>query len=149
MHTTPLAAGELTGATGTVTGAAVSLVLVLVLVYGVIGKGKRKLASGPAQFVGLFCEIALLRTPQGTIWSDIGGAFKSIASGLAHNDALGAIGFTGLALVLIVLSLFARIVPASGTFLGLLLGASLISADGSIAQAVVQFVSIPLDMVSS
>ncbi|MFD7954356.1 hypothetical protein ACFV4X_12760 [Streptomyces ardesiacus] len=145
MQDVTIAAGSLSGAVGGISAGGVSLVLIIVMVYGVIGKGKKKLASGPAQIVGIFGELAFLRSTGFT--RNIGDAFHSVVAGLAENPALGNIGMTGVALVLIALSLFARIVPASGVFLGMLMGAAFQAADGSIWQAIVQIFSIPFQMM--
>ncbi|MGW6145528.1 hypothetical protein [Streptomyces sp. NPDC055140] len=119
--------------------------MIIVMVYGVIGRGRKRLASGPAQIVGIFGELAFLRSTGFT--RNIGDAIHSVVVGLAENPALGAIKMTGVALVLIALSLFARIVPVSGVFLGMLMGAAFEAADGTIWQAIVQIFSIPFQLM--
>lgn len=144
---THLAAGDLTTAVGGVSATGIALVLVVVLVYGVIGKGKRKLASGPAQMIGIFAELAFLRS-QG-LWQDIGAAVQTIPAGLADNAQLGSPGMAVVCLLLIVFALFARIVPATGAVLGLLMGAAFDAADGSIWQAIVALFSIPFGLLGA
>lgn len=147
MTTTHLAAGDLTTAVGAMSAAGIALVLVAVLTYGVIGKGKRRLATGPAQIVGIFAELAFLRA--GTFWSDVGTAIQAVPTGLAGNQALGAPGITTVCLLLIVLSAFARLVPASAAVLGLLMGGAFAAADGSIWQAVVAVFSVPFSLLGA
>lgn len=147
MQDVTLAAGSLSGAVGPIPAAGISLVLIVVMVYGVIGKGKKKLASGPAQIVGIFGELAFLRSTGFT--RSIGDAFHSVVVGLAENPDLGNIGMTGVAMLFIALSLFARIVPASGVFLGMLMGAAFEAAHGSIWEALVAIFSIPFSMMGN
>jgi hypothetical protein len=139
--------GDLTGAVGALSATGIALVLMITLVYGVIGKGKRKLATGPAQVVGIFAELAFLRA--GSFWQDIGSAFQSIPVGIAGNQELGAPGVATVCLVLVVLSAFARIVPASAAFLGLLMGGAFEAADGSIWQAIVSIFSVPFGLLGA
>jgi hypothetical protein len=147
VSTVHLAAGDLTTAVGGVSATGIALVLVAVLVYGVIGKGKRKLAAGPAQAVGIFAELAFLRSEG--LWLNIGAAVQTIPAGLADNAQLGAPGMAVVCLLLIVLSLFARIVPATGAVLGLLMGAAFAAADGSIWQAIVAIFSVPFGLLGA
>lgn len=142
-----LAAGDLSTAVGPLSATALALVTSVVLVLGVVGKGKKKLASGPAQLVGLFAELAFLRA--GSFWHDVGGAFQSIPQGLANSTELGAPGMGAICLLFIVLSLFARIVPVTGALLGLMLGGAFQAADGSIWHALVSILTIPFGLLGA
>lgn len=148
MHTTiQLTAGDLTGAIGAVPATGIALILIVVLVLGVVGKGKKKLASGPAQAWGIIAELAFLRS--GAPFHDIGVAVQSIPQALAGNPALGTPGMTAVCLLFIVLSLFARLVPVTGALLGLMMGASFAAAEGSIWQLLVSLFSLPLSLVGA
>lgn len=148
-HTTAItvAAGDLSTAVGPISATGLALLTGTMLVLGVVGKGKKKLASGPAQLVGIFAELAFLRS--GTPFNDIGAAFQSIPQGLADSPQLGAPGMAAVCLLLIVLSLFARIVPVSGALLGLMLGGAFDAADGSIWQALVSILTIPFGLLGA
>ncbi|ONK13290.1 hypothetical protein [Streptomyces sp. MP131-18] len=148
-HTvTPLAAeGDLTEAVGAISASGIALILVITLIYGVIGKGRRRLASGPAQAIGIFAELAFLRA--NSFWRDIGEAIQSIPTGISTNAELGNPGMATVCAVLIVLSLFARLVPASGALIGLLMGAAFEASDGSIWQAIVSIFSVPFGLLGA
>ncbi|MFF9785770.1 hypothetical protein [Streptomyces nigrescens] len=146
MHTTTIAAPSLTAAVGPVSATALALILGLVLVLGVVGKGKKKLASGPAQLVGFFAEIAFLRSSD--LPRDFGESFQAITDGLAGVPNL-TIGATGVVLLLFVLSLFARIVPVSGAILGLLLAAAMDSAPGSLFKGTISIFEIPFGLMGA
>lgn len=147
MQSTVLAASTLTGAVGPVSATAVGVAMLVVMVFGIIGKGKKKLNSGPAQIVGVFGELAFLRSDVFT--RDIGEAMQSITASLATNADLGSIGMTGVCLSIVALMFFARIVPASGLFLGMLLGGAMEAAPGSIWNAVVGVISLPLSVLGA
>ncbi|HEX5566086.1 MAG TPA: hypothetical protein VFY14_03970 [Streptomyces sp.] len=149
MFTAPvqLAAGDLTGAIGTIPAAGIALILIVVLILGVIGKGKKKLASGPAQAWGIVAELAFLRSP--APFRDIGEAVQSIPTALASNEGIGSPGMAAVCGLFIVLSLFARLVPVTGALLGLLMGAAFAAADGSIWQLLVSLFSLPLSLVGA
>jgi hypothetical protein len=147
MSTTLLAAGDLSGAIGAVPATGIALILVVVLVLGVVGKGKKKLASGPAQVWGIVAELAFLRS--GAPFHDLGVAVQAVPEALAGNAALGSPGMTTICLLFVVLSSFARLVPATGALLGLLTGAAFAAADGSIWQLVVSLFSLPLSLVGA
>lgn len=145
-HTITTAAGELTTAVGPVSATGLALLTGTMLVLGVAGKGKKRLASGPAQLVGVVTELAFLRS--GAPFADIGVAFQSIAQGIASNPDLGAPGMGAVCLLFIILSLFARIVPVTGALLGLVLGGAMEAANGSIWNALVGLLSIPLGFLA-
>ncbi|MFJ3097965.1 hypothetical protein [Streptomyces hydrogenans] len=145
MHTIELAASSLTGAVGPISSTGVAVTLLVVMAFGIIGKGKKKLNSGPAQIVGIFGELAFLKSDGFT--RDIGEAVQSITSGISTNPDLGTIGMTGVCIVIVVLMFFARIVPASGLFLGMLLGGAMDAAPGTIWNALVGIFSIPLSLL--
>ncbi|MFE0774174.1 hypothetical protein [Streptomyces sp. NPDC058861] len=145
MHSTVLAATNLTGAVGTVPATAVGIGLLLVMVFGVIGQGKKKLNTGPAQLVGAFGEITFLKSDGFT--RDIGDAIQAVTSGIAANPDLGNIGMVGVCIVLLALMFFARIVPASGILLGMLLAGAMAAAPGSIWKAIVGILSMPLSLL--
>jgi len=142
-----LAAGDLSNAVGPISATALALLTGTMLVLGVVGKGKRKLASGPAQLVGVIAELAFLRS--GTPFHDIGTAFQSIPQGIAGSPQLGTPGLAAVCLLLIVLSLFARIVPVSGALLGLMFGGAADAADGSIWHALVSFLTLPFGLLGA
>ncbi|MFE9764753.1 hypothetical protein ACPYPG_07015 [Streptomyces sp. FR-108] len=148
-HTTAvtLAAGDLSQAVGPISATGLALLTGTMLVLGVVGKGKKKLASGPAQLVGMLTELAFLRS--GAPFHDIGTAFQSIPQGIAETPGLGAPGLGAVCLLLIVLSLFARIVPVSGALLGLMLGGAFDAADGSIWHAIVSILTIPFGLLGA
>lgn len=145
MHT--IAAPGMASAIGTVPASGIALVLLVVLIYGVIGKGKKKLASGPAQVVGILAEIAFLRSP-GT-FGDFGEAIQAVPQSIATAPALGAIGMTATLCVFVGLALFARIVPATGAVLGLMIGAALQMAPGSLCRGLLAVASLPIDFLAS
>ncbi|MFE4312605.1 hypothetical protein ACFRR6_41860 [Streptomyces sp. NPDC056891] len=147
MQSTVLAAPALTGAIGPVPSTAVAVSMLVVMVFGIIGKGKKKLNSGPAQIVGLFGEIVFLRSDGPTL--AIGEAVQSITAGIAANPDLGNIGMVGVCLVILALMFFMRIVPASGLFLGMLLGGAMMAAPGSIWKAIIGIISIPLSLLAA
>ncbi|MDH6131938.1 hypothetical protein P3T37_001312 [Kitasatospora sp. MAA4] len=147
MSAIELAAATPAAAIGGVSAAGVAAVLLLVMVLGVIGKGKKKLASGPAQIVGFIAETAFLKAP--AFWHDIGAAFQSITDTMATNPALGGIGIGAVCLIVVVLSLFARLVPATAVFLGMLAGAAFAADPGSLPQGVVSILSIPLALLGA
>lgn len=142
-----LAAGDLTTAVGHVSATGIAIVLVLVLVLGVIGKGRRRLACGPAQVVGIFAELAFLRAEDP--WRGLGSAVQSVPAGLADNPQLGAPGMAVVCVILVVLSLFARLVPASAAILGLFMGAAFDAADGAIWQVIVAIFTIPFGLLGA
>ncbi|MFJ5635069.1 hypothetical protein ACIQF5_20830 [Streptomyces goshikiensis] len=145
MHSTVLAATNLTGAVGPVPATAVGIGLLIVMVFGVIGKGKKRLNTGPAQLVGAFGEITFLKS--NGFPRNIGDAVQSVTSGIATNPDLGNIGMVGVCIVLLALMFFARIVPASGVFLGMLLAGAMAAAPGSLWKVIVGFISLPLSLL--
>lgn len=140
MSNTLTTAAGLSSAIGPITATGLSLITLVMLILGVVGKGKKKLASGPAQIVGFFTEMELLRA--GSPFHDIGSAFQAICQGIATSEPLHSPGMPAVCLLLLILAAFARIVPASGAFLGMLLAAACEAAPGSIWQALYSIASI-------
>ncbi|MGW1290924.1 hypothetical protein ACWD4N_47120 [Streptomyces sp. NPDC002586] len=144
MHTV-LAEGNLSGAIGPVPANGIALVLIVVMGFGLAGKGKKKLASGPAQMVGFIGELAFLRS---TGWTrEIGESIRGISLDLASNPDLGAIGITSVCLIFLALAAFARIVPVTGAFLGMCTAGAFASADGALFKAFVTVAYLPLKLV--
>lgn len=146
MPTNHVAAGELTSAIGVLPATGVALILAVIAVLGVVGKGKKKLNSGPAQLVGLLAELTFLRCP--SPFGDIGDAFQSVSLGIADAEQLGAPGITTVCLLWLALAAFARVVPGAGVVLGMLLGGAMETADGSIWKAAEALISLPVDMLA-
>lgn len=141
-----LAAGTET-ALGHVSASGAALALGVMLVLGVKGQGKKKLALGPAQAVGFLAELAFLRA--GSFWRDIGEAVQSVPQSIASNPELGGIGIGAVCLLLVILSMFARLVPATAAVLGMLTAAAFEMADGSIWRAVVSIAGVALSLVGA
>lgn len=141
-----LAAGTET-ALGHVSAAGAAMALAVMLVLGVKGQGKKKLALGPAQLVGFLAELAFLRA--GSFWRDIGEAVQTIPQSIATNPELGGIGIGAVCLLMVILALFARLVPASAAVLGMLMAAAFEMADGSIWKAVVSIAGVILSFVGA
>ena len=145
MQSTVLAASTLTGAVGPVKATGVAVAMLIVMVFGIIGQGKKKLNAGPAQIVGFFGEIVFLKSNGYT--RDIGDSVQSVTAGIASNPDLGTIGMTGVCLSIVALMFFMRVVPASGVFLGMLLAGAMAAAPGSIWKAIIGIASIPLSLL--
>lgn len=58
---------------------AVSVILMVTLIHGAWGKGKKKLAREPAQAIGFFAELAFLRA--GSWPRDLGTAVSRLPQG--------------------------------------------------------------------
>lgn len=146
MHTHTIAAGTLGGFLGlTATGLAALSALMLVL--GIKGKGKKKLASGPAQLVSFYTEMFSLRA-DGPM-HDFGSAMQQITQALADNATL-SLGPNGVMWFMFILALFAPIVPATAGITGLLLAAAAAQTpDGSLGQAFNNVMAIVPNLLGS
>jgi hypothetical protein len=149
MHSTTLLAaeGDLTSAVGFLPASGVALILAATLVYGVIGRGRQRLASGPAQIVGAVAELAFLRAD--APFNSFGQAIQSISTSLAGAEGLGAPGMPTICLLLLVLAALARLVPVIGALLGLVFGGAVESAEGTLWVAVADFLAVPLTLVGA
>ncbi|MFI0742507.1 hypothetical protein ACH4PU_31185 [Streptomyces sp. NPDC021100] len=145
MPEIPLAAGGLANAVGPLSATAISVIVGTVLIMTVIGKGKKKLAAGTAQMIGVFGELAFLRADGP--FHDIGQAAASVDQSLAAEPSIGSIGMTGVTLLLLVLAALAKFAPPMSVIIGLLLGAAMDSAQGSIWHFVVTVLTLPLGLV--
>ena len=134
-------------ALGDVSAAGVALLLTVTLILGVIGRGRKKLAKGPAQFVGFLAEIAFLRAP-GT-WNEIGTSVQSLPDNLATNPNLGHIGIGAVCLLCIIVSALAWLQPGSAAILGMLTGAAFAASTGSLEHVAVSFASALLSCVGA
>ncbi|MFD3961546.1 MULTISPECIES: hypothetical protein [Streptomyces] len=145
--TTLLAAGAGTSALGPMSATTISVILIVTLIYGIKGKGRKKLALGPAQAVGFFAELAFLRA--GSWPHDLGTAVQDIPRQVAENPDLGGIGMTGVVIILLVLSAFAPLVPFTGALWGMLTAAAMAAAQGSIWRAVIAVATAGLSLVGA
>ncbi|MEU7075720.1 hypothetical protein AB0B30_37200 [Streptomyces narbonensis] len=145
--TSLLAAGAGTSALGPMSATAVSVILIVLIIYGIWGKGKKKLARGPAQAVGFFAELAFLRADN---WPhDLGTAIQDVPRQIAANPDLGAIGMTAVVVILLVLSAFAPIVPFTGVLWGMFTAAAMTAAQGSVWRAIISVATAGLSLVGA
>ncbi|WP_331729408.1 hypothetical protein OG592_43855 (plasmid) [Streptomyces avidinii] len=145
--TSLLAAGAGSSALGPMSATTVSVILIVTIIYGVKGKGKKKLALGPAQAMGFFAELAFLRASG---WPhDLGTALQDIPRQVAANPDLGSIGMTGVVIILLVLSAFAPLVPFTGVLWGVLTAAAMAAAQGSVWRAVISVATAALSLVGA
>lgn len=145
MSAISLAAGGLANAVGPLSATAISVIVGTVLIMTVIGKGKKRLAAGTAQLIGVFGELAFLRADGP--FHDIGQAFTSVDEALATEPSIGSIGMTGVVLLFLVLAALAKFAPPMAVIMGLLLGAAMDSAQGSIWHFVVTVFMLPLGLL--
>ncbi|MFD8970524.1 hypothetical protein ACFV0C_36980 [Streptomyces sp. NPDC059568] len=119
MHVT-LAASETGAALGAMGAGGISLVLTLLLVLGVKGKGKVKLKDNPAILTAFLTGTAF--TAAGKIWGNPGRFTEQGLSGLGVGTGTGVLGDVRIAAVaaaLLVLILCWEMNPRRGAFLGL------------------------------
>lgn len=111
-----------------------AVILTVLLVFGVIGKGKVKLTTGRAGFVAFLAGSAY--TAAGEIWSHAEQFVQQGWAGLGvgtGGGAFGEIGIGAASLVLLILMLVAPLNPVRATYLCLIAAITWPSAgDGSI-----------------
>lgn len=142
MTTTMLAAagGGLDRLTGSLpaTGAALAVVVTILVscVRLKMGKnvpnGKIQVGSVGAMILGIWAQDIFMRTPDGTMFHDIGLAIKDIPVALASNSDLGNPGMTSVCICFLVLAAGISFVPVAGSIFGMIFGAAMLAAAGSI-----------------
>ncbi|MFF1416547.1 hypothetical protein [Streptomyces sp. NPDC058280] len=120
-----------------------ALCLTVLLVFGVIGKGRYKLTTGKAGFVAFLAGTAY--TAAGKIWSHAEGVVQQGWTGLGVGGGEGPFGVVGIAaacLLLVILMMVAPLNPVRASSLCMVAAFTWPSAgDGSIWAVPGQFVA--------
>ncbi|MFJ5952245.1 hypothetical protein [Streptomyces noursei] len=141
MNTSVLAAGGgLDRLTGTLPAAGAAVVVIVTFIVSCVrlkmGKnvpsGKIQAESVGAQLLGICAQDIFMRTPDGTMFHDIGVAMKDIPVALSQNSDLGNPGMTAICICFLILAIGISFVPLVGSIFGMIFGAAMLAASGSI-----------------
>ncbi|MFD9047661.1 hypothetical protein [Streptomyces zaomyceticus] len=118
---TTLAASGALGHLGT---GGVALAVVVALVLGVRGNGRVKLTGSPAAYTGFIAATAA--SAAGSTWARpeqvVGDGLSGLGVGQGPGGPFGDVGLGAVALLLVVVFLFASVTPAFGAVLGVIAG---------------------------
>ncbi|WP_432124043.1 hypothetical protein [Streptomyces sp. C10-9-1] len=114
-------AGALLGALGT---GGVALVLAVMLVLGVRGRGRLKLNDNPAAITAFLAATAF--SAAGKLWASpeqfVGQGLSGLGVGQGPNGPFGNVGLAAVATLILIVFLFATMTPLFGAVLGFIAG---------------------------
>ncbi|MFE5591461.1 hypothetical protein [Streptomyces sp. NPDC056549] len=118
---TTLAAGGALGQLGT---GGIALAVTAALILGVRGKGRVKLTGSPAAYTAFIAATAA--SAAGRMWARpeqvVGQGLTGLGVGQGPDGPFGDVGLGAVALLLVVIFLFAAVTPTFGAVLGAIAG---------------------------
>lgn len=109
---------------GTLGAGGIAVVLAVMLVLGVLGNGRLKLGATGATVIGFLSATGF--SAAGKLWAHperfVGQGLTGLGVGQGADGPFGDVEIAAVALLLLVLMLFARITPLFGAVLGVLAG---------------------------
>jgi hypothetical protein len=119
--TTAAPAGAIFGGMG---AGGLALALAVLLVLGVRGKGRMKLTSSPAAYVAFVAATAF--SAAGQMWANpekiVGQGLMGLGVGQGSGGPFGDVQLGAVAVILVIVFLFAHVTPMFGCVLGLIAG---------------------------
>ncbi|GAA0287011.1 hypothetical protein GCM10010302_26720 [Streptomyces polychromogenes] len=132
-------------ALGDVGGGGMAVIFATVLILGVKGKGKKRLASVPAVVVGIFAGVEFDRA--GDPWNTISQSLHEVVVETSSSGDLGTMGPGFAALFLLALFFYLKLSPAVGAILGLLMSSAWAAAPESVWRVPLKLVGTLLGIV--
>lgn len=119
--TTAAPAGAIFGGMG---AGGLALALAVLLVLGVRGKGRMRLAASPAAYVAFVAATAF--SAAGQMWANpekiVGQGLMGLGVGQGSGAPFGDVQLGAVAVILVIVFLFAHVTPVFGAVLGLIAG---------------------------
>ncbi|MCJ0868069.1 hypothetical protein [Streptomyces sp. AP-93] len=132
-------------ALGSVGAGGMAAIFLTVLILGIKGKGKKRLAAVPAVVVGIFAGVEFDRA--GDPWNTISQSLRDMVTEVSSTGELGAMGPGFAALFLLALFFYLKLSPAIGAILGLLMASAWAAAPDSLWRVPLKLVGTILGIV--